>query len=143
MSVKAVTTVSMAPSATSLRRSSRESIPADPPGPPGRAALTPALFRAAGRRRRGGTARRHWRFAYLVDRADGPFVLVLGRNHPPDPDDEPEQEDARCVVEGGRVEVAVPRHPGVRERQLEGEHHDRDEQHRADVDPPVMAPQVP
>ena len=38
MSVKAVTTVSMPPSATSLRRSSSDSMPAVPPGPPGRGA---------------------------------------------------------------------------------------------------------
>src|SRR6476469_8154444 len=107
MSVNAVTTVSIAPSFASLRRSSRESMPAAPPGPPGRVALTPLLFRAAGRRGRCG------RFlADLVDRPDRARVPVLGRHGPPDRHEQPDQEHAGRVVEGRRVEVVVPGDPG-------------------------------
>src|SRR4051812_19519373 len=137
MSVKAVTIVSIVPSLTALRKSSSDSMPALPPGPPGLGALMPELFRAAGRCRSG------WRLAELVDRAHRARVPVLCRYQPPDRDDDSEQEHQRRVVERRRVEVAVPRHSSVRERELEGEHDDRDEEKRADVDPAVVPAEIP
>src|SRR5215207_902015 len=93
MSVNAVTTVSMAPPSASLLRSSRESMPAVPPGPPGRGALTePSLDSRATRTHATlDVTRDH----VLLERAHGPLVALLRRHQVPDTEDEREHDGER------------------------------------------------
>src|SRR2546423_13853213 len=129
MSVNAATTVSIPPSFASARRSSRESIPALPQGPPGRSALTARSYV------RGDLV--------LLEGADRPLVLVLRRDQVPDPEDEWDQDRERRVVHEARVEVLVPWQPAGCIRQVEGEDDDDDEDDRQNVDELVAAAQRP
>src|SRR6266540_3960976 len=106
MSVKAATTVSITPVSASLRRSSMESIPLLPPGPPGRSALT----------------RRSLRLyvacdLVLLEGADGAGVLFPRRHQVPNPEDQRDQNRDRRVVDQAGVEPVIPRQAGRRVRQ--------------------------
>src|SRR5262245_40835530 len=103
MSVNAATTVSTAPSAASLPRTSGESLPAVPPGPTGPSALTgyppstattnPLSIR---------------RDLVLLERANRPLVSVLRRYEVPDPEDQRNDDGQRRVVDGRGVESILP-----------------------------------
>src|ERR671936_827452 len=98
MSVKQVTTGSIVPASTSERTSSRVSMPLAAPSIVGRmTSVTIAPFLRAGCRMR----RRFldgWAELELVDRPHRPCVLVLRRDDPPDPDEQPDDQDERRVV---------------------------------------------
>src|SRR5437764_85502 len=128
MSVKAVTTVSIAPASASSRSSSTESIPEARPGPPGRSALIAASI---------------GRHLVLLEGADRTGVAVPRPRGPPDGHEYPDDEDEWRVVERSRVEVAVPRDAGVRERQIKSEHADDHKEDCADIHEPVLASERP
>src|SRR6476659_4534654 len=130
MSVKAVTTVSIVPSPASLRRSSTDSMPALPPGPPGRAAsplpFPPSAFT---RRERSGTAGRLYQTGASIGRdlvfLQGPhrtLIVVRGRDQVPDPEEQGQEDREWRVVDEARVEVGVPRQARRRVGQVERIH---------------------
>src|SRR5436190_12745079 len=103
MSVKAVTTVSIVPSPASLRRSSTESMPASPPGPPGLAASPLPFPRSAVTwRGRSGAAGRLCqarasigRDLVFLQRPYRTLIVVLRGDQVPDPEDQGQQDRQR------------------------------------------------
>src|SRR6478735_8816030 len=136
MSVNAVTTVSIAPDSPSFLRSSRDSMPRVPPGPPGRSALmgylppttASALIRElpAGARR-GSTNRLLLDDAHALVELDLPDRALVALVHAERPGEAGPQQDDRHdqgrVVEEAPVEVRLPRHPKVGEGQHENDEH--------------------
>src|SRR5581483_6022703 len=132
MSVKALTTVSIVPASASERSSSTLSIPALPPGPPGRSPMSRSAtwLDVAGH-------------LVLFERADGALVAVLRAHQVPDAEDERQDDRERRVVDVGRVELLVPRHGGRGVGQGERIDHDYHVRGRQPGHEPVMATEVP
>src|ERR671931_952430 len=143
MSVKQVTTVSIVPSSTSLRSSSRLSMPrtASAVVAPITSVISVLALRARWRCRACfGGLRRH---GHLVDRAHGAGVLLPCIDDPPDADKQADDEHERRVVQRAPFPTAVPGNAGGREWNVERVQNEQHEENCAHVDPFVVAAQRP
>src|SRR5215211_8969694 len=144
MSVKAVTTVSILPASASLTSSSTDSIPALPPGPPGRAPSLACSMVIVAKLLACGPSRSVRRDLVFLEGADRSLVLVLRGDQVPDSEDERDQDGQRHVVHDGPVEAIVPRQTRRRVwQEHEAVDHQGNEDDREDVHDLVAAPQVP